>query len=72
MEEQKRNAQIGVRVPRTLKELVRIFVEKDTHLNEAEFVRDAIREKIHREAPNLYALIFTKGLETESPTREAC
>ena len=41
-----------------LKELVKVFVEKDTHLNEAEFVRDAMRQKIQRDAPELYAQLF--------------
>lgn len=44
-----------MRVPLTLKELMRRFVELDTHINESELVRDAIREKIRREAPELYA-----------------
>jgi len=47
-----------VRVPRTLKELIQKVVERDTHLNEADFVRDAIREKIQRDAPDLYKQLF--------------
>ena len=56
---------IGVRVPKTLKELIQKIVEMDTHLNEADFVRDAIREKIQRDAPELYRQLFT-SLEGEN------
>lgn len=38
-----------------MKELIRQFVELDTHINESEFVRDAIRDKIRQDAPELYA-----------------
>ena len=40
-----KDAFIAVRVPKTLKELIREIISIDTHLNEADFVRDAIREK---------------------------
>ncbi|RJS79653.1 hypothetical protein CW711_02320 [Candidatus Bathyarchaeota archaeon] len=60
--EKRRDAYIGVRVPRTLKELIQKVVERDTHLNEADFVRDAIREKIQRDAPDLKQL-FQGGNE---------
>jgi len=36
---------IAVRVPKTLKELIGEIISIDTHLNEADFMRDAIREK---------------------------
>lgn len=49
---------INVRIPQTLRELVQKFVERDTHLNESDFYRDAIREKIMREAPELYQKLF--------------
>ncbi|MHA1631367.1 MAG: hypothetical protein ACTSXC_00915 [Candidatus Freyarchaeota archaeon] len=54
----RRDSYIGVRVPKTLKELIRKVVERDTHLNEADFVRDAIREKIQRDALELYRQLF--------------
>ncbi len=49
---------VGARVPRKLKELIAEFIKRDTHMNESDFVRDAIREKIHRDAPQLYAELF--------------
>ena len=55
-----KDAFIAVRVPKTLKELIREIISIDTHLNEADFVRDAIREKIWRDAPELYKQLFFK------------
>jgi len=56
----KREAAISARIPYTLKELMKKFVRLDTHINESEFIRDAIREKIQREAPELYGNLFRK------------
>ncbi|RLG99747.1 hypothetical protein DRO19_01510 [Candidatus Bathyarchaeota archaeon] len=60
---EKRDAYIGVRVPKRLKELIQKVVQLDAHLNEADFVRDAIREKIQREAPELYRQLFKEACE---------
>lgn len=57
---EKQDAFIGVRVPRKLKDLIRKIVSLDAHLNEADFVRDAIREKILRDAPELYRQLLLK------------
>ena len=56
-----KDAFIPRRVPRTLKELVEKIIEVDAHINESDFVRDAIREKIQRDAPHLYAQLFKEG-----------
>lgn len=58
METQKVEAAISARIPRTLKELMKKFVNMDTHINESDFIRDAIREKIQRDAPELYRQLF--------------
>jgi len=52
------NVRIDARIPASLKELMRKFVELDSHMNQSEFIRDSIREKILREAPTLYAELF--------------
>lgn len=57
-----RDARINVRVPQTLKKLMEKFVILDSHMNESDLVRDAIREKIQREAPELYRQLFEKAL----------
>jgi len=49
---------VTVKMPKTLKDLTEEHIQKDTHQNLSEFIRDAIRQKIQREAPELYAELF--------------
>lgn len=60
---EQRDAAVSVRIPRPLKTLVQKFVQIDTHINESDFVRDAIREKIQRDAPHLYTNLFREEKE---------
>jgi len=55
-----KDVRITARVPRTLKELMQQFAALDAHINESDLIRDAIREKIQREAPELYNQLFQK------------
>jgi Arc/MetJ-type ribon-helix-helix transcriptional regulator len=52
---------INARVPRTLKKLMEQFVALDSHMNESDLIRDALREKIQRDAPDLYKRIFQEA-----------
>jgi len=52
---------IATRVTKPFAEVIENFVEMDSHLNVAEFMRDAMREKIQREAPELYKTMFKEG-----------
>ena len=45
---------VSARVPAKLRQILRAHVGRDTHMNESEFVREAVREKLQREAPDLY------------------
>jgi hypothetical protein len=45
-------------MPLVLKNLVEEFVNKDAHLNPSDLYRDAVREKIQRDAPHLYQSVF--------------
>ena len=60
----KQESFVGLRVPLNLKELIVKFVKADTHMNKSDFVRDAIREKIKRDAPHLYAELFMQKEES--------
>jgi len=51
---------ITFRAPATLKGLVKDFILLDAHMNESDFYRDAAREKVQREAPELYRKLFEK------------
>ena len=58
MGKQRNEAVVAARVPRTLKDLIAKVIQADAHLNESDFVRDAVREKIVRDAPGLYRELF--------------
>ena len=45
---------VTARLPGKLREILRAHVARDTHMNESEFVRAAVREKLQREAGDLY------------------
>ena len=55
--------QLNVRIPRTLKELMKEYIELDAHKDISEFTRDALREKIQRDAPNLFKKQFEREAE---------
>jgi Arc/MetJ-type ribon-helix-helix transcriptional regulator len=52
---------INARVPRTLKKLMEQFVALDSHMNESDLIRDALREKIQHDAPELYKRVFQEA-----------
>jgi hypothetical protein len=56
--ERQNDAVICARVPGRLKKLVEDFLSRDCHINVSDFLRDAVREKIKREAPELYSKLF--------------
>lgn len=49
---------VSARVPVRLKKLVEEFLRRDAHLSESDLLRDALREKIKQEAPDLYQRLF--------------
>ena len=56
---------INVRIPRTLKELIDEYIERDLHANLSEFIREALREKIQKDAPYLYEQLFQGASESD-------
>jgi Arc/MetJ-type ribon-helix-helix transcriptional regulator len=51
---------LNVRVPASLKELIERYLACDCHTNASEFTRDALREKLAHDAPELYRQLFEK------------
>jgi len=47
----KEKVNINVRITPTLKKIIEKYVALDTHINLSDFARDALREKIKRDAP---------------------
>jgi len=50
-EVKRRNQTVSSKIPYNLREAMRRYIDRDTHLNESGFIRTAIREKIQRDAP---------------------
>ena len=51
MSKDKETVNINVRITPTLKKIIKKYIEADTHINISDFARDALREKMKREAP---------------------
>ncbi|MCS7124805.1 MAG: ribbon-helix-helix domain-containing protein [Candidatus Bathyarchaeota archaeon] len=58
MKKKLQDVRISARIPSSLKQLMEAFIARDAHLNKSDLIRDAIREKIQREAPELYKRLF--------------
>jgi len=54
----KETVNINVRVTPTLKNIIEKYVDQDTYINVSEFARDALREKIRRDAPQFFEKMF--------------
>ena len=52
--------QLNVRVPQNLKKLMKEYIDLDAHKDLSELTRDALREKIQRDAPELYRELFNQ------------
>jgi len=62
--EKEETTTITFRLPLTLRDLLKNYLSLDTHMNESDFLREAMREKIKRDAPRLYKKLFEEK-ETE-------
>jgi hypothetical protein len=52
---------VATRVTMRTSELIDEFCRRDGHVNIADFIRDSIREKLQREAPELYRRFFEEA-----------
>ena len=55
---------LNVRIPQNLKKLMKHYIELDAHKDLSELTRDALRDKIQRDAPTLYEELFKKEEES--------
>lgn len=58
MENQKLKV-ISTRITEPLARVIEEYMKMDAHVTPADFVRDAIREKLKRDTPELYKSMFT-------------
>ena len=49
---------LSCRVSKRFADLVKEYCRLDMHLNPADLLRDAVREKIEKDAPDLYKKLF--------------
>lgn len=49
---------LSVRITKSMTRIIDKFLNIDSHVTKSDFVRDAIRDKIKKEAPQLYLEIF--------------
>ena len=59
----KETVNINVRVTPTLKKIIEKYIDIDTHINISDFARDALREKIKRDAPWFFEEMFRENPE---------
>lgn len=58
MNEESKTCSIGVRITGPMKSLLDRYLSMDAHVSYGDLIRDALREKIKREAPDLYNELF--------------
>lgn len=49
---------LSVRITKSMTRIIDKFLVIDSHVTKSDFVRDAIRDKIRKEAPHLYLEMF--------------
>jgi len=54
---------VATRITINLAKLIEDHCKGDSHVNTADFVRDAIREKLQRDAPEHYHKLLREGKE---------
>jgi len=62
----KETVNVNVRITPTLKKIIEKYIDQDTYINISDFARDAIREKIKRDAQWLIDDIMKKEDSTGS------
>jgi len=60
----KETVNINVRITPTLKKIIEKYIDQDTYINMSDFARDALREKIKRDAPWFFEDILKQNDST--------
>jgi Arc/MetJ-type ribon-helix-helix transcriptional regulator len=59
---------VSTRVTEPLAKAIEEYLHMDAHVSPADFVRDAIREKLKRDAPQLYNKMLSAYGQSEAST----
>jgi len=52
---------VATRITVNLARIMEEYCKRDAHVNISDFIRDAIREKLQRDAPELYRQLFLEA-----------
>ena len=58
MEKMRKLQPISTKVTEPLARIIQEYIERDSHITVADFVRDAIKEKIRRDTPDLFSKLY--------------
>jgi Arc/MetJ-type ribon-helix-helix transcriptional regulator len=61
MQNQEKTRVVSCRVTERFAKLIEKYCQCDAHVNPADFVRDALREKMQKDAPELYRQLFQEA-----------
>ena len=64
--EWKKTKTVATRVTSPLLRLIEEYLRRDAHMNTADFIRDAIREKLKRDVPELYQGMYLTNVRIEA------
>lgn len=59
--EKEKTKVVATRVSQRFFDLIETYCRQDAHVNSADLIRDALREKIQRDAPELYRRLFEEA-----------
>ena len=51
---------VSTRITESLAHIIEKYLQLDAHVTTADFIRDALREKLKRDTPDLYNSMFRK------------
>jgi hypothetical protein len=63
--EKEKTKVVSTRVTQRFADLIEKYCRQDAHVNSADLIRDALREKIQHDAPELYAQLFKRPPSNE-------
>jgi Arc/MetJ-type ribon-helix-helix transcriptional regulator len=62
--EKEKTKVVSTRVTQRFADLIEKYCRQDAHVNSADLLRDALREKIQHDAPELYKRLFAEAPES--------
>jgi metal-responsive CopG/Arc/MetJ family transcriptional regulator len=61
---------IGIKFPKSLVKAMDRYIARDTHATRSEFIRTAVREKVQKDMPDVWADVMLELKEEEQHLKE--